>query len=69
MNNRIDAIRRMAEHDPYWRGYLAGMENAHTQAGEFEEYARLTAAREARRANWDDDWTPIASPNARSTGE
>ena len=58
MNNRIEAIRRMAEHDPYWRGYLAGMEHAHTQAGEFEEYARLTMAREARRGNWDDDWSP-----------
>lgn len=28
------------------------------RAEEFAEYARLTMAREARRGNWDDDWSP-----------
>ena len=27
------------------------------------------AARVPRRPNWDDDWTPIAPPDTRSTGE
>ena len=88
MNNRIEAIRRMAEHDPYWRGYLDGMRDAHAvgraddRTAELVEANRLLQARlaravddaaqrsefrsvdesrarlNARRANWDDDWSP-----------
>lgn len=88
MNNRIEAIRRMAEHDPYWRGYLDGMRDAHAvgrahdRTAELVEANRLLQARlaravddaaqrsefhsvdesrarlNARRGNWDDDWSP-----------
>ena len=54
MNNRMDAIRRMAEHDPYWRGYLDGMRDAHAvgraddRTAELVEANRLLQARLAR---------------------
>ena len=54
MNNRIDTIRRMAEHDPYWRGYLDGMRDAHAvgraddRTAELVEANRLLQARLAR---------------------
>ena len=42
--------------DPFWKGAAWVLD-------------QQDAARVPRRPNWDDDWTPIASPNARSTGE
>ena len=54
MNNRMDAIRRMAEHDPYWRAYLDGMQDAHSvgraddRTAELVEANRLLQARLAR---------------------
>ena len=59
MSKRIEMIERLAETDDYWKGYLDGMNRTtHVRDPEWREYALLTAAREARRANWDDDWTP-----------
>ena len=54
MNARMDTIKRLAESDPYWRGYLDGMadgraiRNAAFTDDAWREYARLTEARLAR---------------------
>ena len=48
MNARMDTIKRLAESDPYWRGYLDGMTAAHHDNSAAHEYARLAQARLAR---------------------
>ena len=45
MNARMETIRRLAESDPYWRGYLDGMTAAHHDDSAAHEYARLSQAR------------------------
>ena len=45
MNTRLDTIKRLAESDPYWRGYLDGMNHAHENDAAAHEYARLMQAR------------------------
>lgn len=51
MNARMDAIRRLAESDPYWRAYLDGMVDRHAirrdepREEAWSEYARLMQAR------------------------
>ena len=55
MSARMDTIRRMAEHDPYWRGVRDALEDRYgftsapqsnePTAGEWREYARLMQAR------------------------
>ena len=67
MNARMDTIRRLAESDPYWRGYLDGMTAAHHDSSAAHEYARLMQSRIARNADttdYDAEWTRRA-PNAR----
>ena len=60
MNARMETIRRLAESDPYWRGYLDGMTAAHHDVSAAHEYARLTQARLDRNAgttDYDNEWT------------
>lgn len=51
MNARMDTIRRLAESDPYWRGYLDGMGDRYAirrdepREEAWSEYARLMQAR------------------------
>ena len=45
MNARMETIRRLAESDPYWRGYVDGMTAAHHDNSAAHEYARLSQAR------------------------
>ena len=45
MTARMDTIKRLAESDPYWRGYLDGMTAAHHDNSDAHEYARLSQAR------------------------
>ena len=45
MNARMETIRRLAESDPYWRGYVDGMTAAHHDNSAAHEYARLAQAR------------------------
>ena len=49
MNARMETIRRLAESDPYWRGYLDGMTAAHHDNSAAHEYARLMQARADRK--------------------
>ena len=59
MNARMETIRRLAESDPYWRGYLDGMTAAHHDVSAAHEYARLTQARADRNADttdYDSEW-------------
>ena len=59
MNARMDTIKRLAESDPYWRGYLDGMTAAHHDNSAAHEYARLTQARIDRNADttdYDSEW-------------
>ena len=60
MNARMDTIRRLAESDPYWRGYLDGMTAAHHDNSTAHEYARLSQARIDRNTDttdYDSEWT------------
>ena len=60
MNARMDTIKRLAESDPYWRGYLDGMTAAHHDNSAAHEYARLAQARIDRNADttdYDSEWT------------
>lgn len=60
MNARMDTIKRLAESDPYWRGYLDGMTAAHHDSSAAHEYARLAQARIARNTDttdYDSEWT------------
>ena len=64
MNARMETIRRLAESDPYWRGYLDGMTAAHHDSSAAHEYARLSQARidrNADAADYDSEWTRRAS--------
>ena len=51
MNARMDTIKRLAESDPYWRGYLDGLGDRHAirrdepREEAWSEYARLMQAR------------------------
>ena len=59
MNARMETIRRLAESDPYWRGYLDGMTAAHHDNSAAHEYARLTQARIDRNTDttdYDSEW-------------
>ena len=65
MNARMETIRRLAESDPYWRGYLDGMTAAHHDNSAAHEYARLTQARADRNTDttdYDAEWTRAAAP-------
>ena len=77
MSTRMDTIRRLAESDPYWRGYLDGMTAAHHDSSAAHEYARLAQARIDRNTDttdYDSEWTRGAAPidrervTARSLG-
>lgn len=66
MNARMETIRRLAESDPYWRGYLDGMTAAHHDNSAAHEYARLMQARIDRNADttdYDSEWSKV--PNER----
>ena len=68
MSARMETIRRLAESDPYWRGYLDGMTAAHHDNSAAHEYARLAQARLDRNtdtADYDSEWTRAAAPVAR----
>ena len=59
MNARMDTIKRLAESDPYWRGYLDGVTAAHHDNSAAHEYARLTQARIDRNTDttdYDAEW-------------
>ena len=59
MNARMETIKRLAESDPYWRGYLDGMTAAHHDSSAAHEYARLSQARIDRNADttdYDAEW-------------
>ena len=65
MNARMETIRRLAESDPYWRGYLDGMTAAHHDNSAAHEYARLTQARADRNTDttdYDSEWTRATAP-------
>ena len=75
MNARMETIRRLAESDPYWRGYLDGMADRHAirrteyTDDAWREYARLTQARLDRNADptdYDAEWRKV--PNAADLG-
>ena len=60
MSARMDTIRRLAESDPYWRGYVDGMTAAHHDNSAAHEYARLTQARIDRNTDatdYDSEWS------------
>ena len=64
MSTRMDTIKRLAESDPYWRGYVDGMTAAHHDSSAAHEYARLSQARIDRNADttdYDSEWTRRAS--------
>ena len=68
MNARMETIRRLAESDPYWRGYLDGMTAAHHDSSAAHEYARLSQARVDRNADttdYDSEWKRVAAPVGR----
>ena len=70
MNARMETIRRLAESDPYWRGYLDGMTAAHHDNSAAHEYARLTQARLDRNADttdYDSEWTRDATDREHAT--
>ena len=65
MSTRMETIRRLAESDPYWRGYLDGMTAAHHDSSAAHEYARLSQARADRNTDttdYDSEWTRVAAP-------
>ena len=65
MNARMDTIKRLAESDPYWRGYLDGMTAAHHDNSAAHEYARLTQARADRNTDttdYDSEWERATAP-------
>ena len=65
MNARMETIRRLAESDPYWRGYLDGMTAAHHDSSAAHEYARLSQARIDRNADttdYDSEWRKVPAP-------
>ena len=49
MSRRLETIKRLAETDDYWKGYLDGLNRTReADAVEWREYARLMQARLAR---------------------
>ena len=65
MTARMETIKRLAESDPYWRGYVDGMTAAHHDSSAVHEYARLSQARLDRNADttdYDSEWTRVAAP-------
>ena len=49
MSKRLETIKRLAETDDYWKGYLDGLNRTReADAVEWREYARLMQARLAR---------------------
>ena len=67
MNARMDTIKRLAESDPYWRGYLDGMTAAHHDSSAAHEYARLSQARIDRNTDttdYDAEWRRDPPPEA-----
>ena len=73
MNARMDTIKRLAESDPYWRGYLDGMTAAHHDNSAAHEYARLSQARIDRNTDttdYDSEWSRnevAVSPHSEET--
>ena len=73
MNARMDTIKRLAESDPYWRGYLDGMTAAHHDNSAAHEYARLSQARADRNTDttdYDSEWSRnevAVSPHSEET--
>ena len=70
MSTRMDTIRRLAESDPYWRGYLDGMTAAHHDDSAAHEYARLSQARIDRNADttdYDSEWKRAADARDAAT--
>ena len=73
MNARMDTIKRLAESDPYWRGYVDGMTAAHHDNSAAHEYARLAQARADRNTDttdYDSEWTrneAAVSPHSEET--
>ena len=73
MNARMETIKRLAESDPYWRGYLDGMTAAHHDNSAAHEYARLSQARLDRNADttdYDSEWSRnevAVSPHSEET--
>ena len=68
MNARMDTIKRLAESDPYWRGYLDGMTAAHHDNSAAHEYARLSQARADRNTDttdYDSEWTRATATTDR----
>ena len=66
MNARMETIKRLAESDPYWRGYADGMTAAHHDNSAAHEYARLAQARIDRNTDttdYDAEWR--RTPNER----
>ena len=65
MSTRMETIKRLAESDPYWRGYLDGMTAAHHDNSAAHEYARLSQARIDRNTDttdYDSEWKRAAAP-------
>lgn len=65
MNSRLDTLKSLAETDPYYRGYLDGMNDKHgigrddDRTGEYQETIRLLQARLDRRTDttdYDSEW-------------
>ena len=73
MSTRMDTIKRLAESDPYWRGYLDGMTAAHHDNSAAHEYARLSQARADRNTDttdYDSEWKRnevAVSPHSEET--
>ena len=68
MSARMETIRRLAESDQYWRGYVDGMTAAHHDNSAAHEYARLMQARADRNTDttdYDSEWTRAAAPTDR----
>ena len=63
MSKRLEMIKRLAETDDYWKGYLDGLNRTReADAVEWREYARLTQARLDRNADttdYDSEWTRV----------
>ncbi|MDN5655651.1 MAG: hypothetical protein L0G46_11290 [Kocuria sp.] len=66
MSKRIETIKRLAETDPYWKGYIDGMDRTReADHAEYAEYARLVQARLDRTADptdYDNAWVPVSNP-------
>lgn len=75
MSKRLEAIKRLAETDDYWKGYLDGMRRTReADAAEWGEYARLAEARldraeKPRRASFMSDKISMDEARARAMRE